>query len=131
LLLVEQGVLGFRSTGGGGDATDCGCSGPPAGGRNLAGHPGLAQAVQTASTASSVTAASLRADFDNDGVADLAVGVPLEGEPFVSQLGAVNVFYGSASGLTGAGSQLFAQASPGVVGTAEAGHHLAHALAVQ
>jgi hypothetical protein len=37
--------------------------------------PGLAQAVQTAS---SVTAASVRADFDNDGFADLAVGVSSE-----------------------------------------------------
>ena len=40
--------------------------------------PGLAQAVQTASTASSVTADSVRADFDNDGFADLAVGVSSE-----------------------------------------------------
>jgi hypothetical protein len=68
-------------------------------------------------------------DFDNDGVADLAVGVPLEGEPFVSQLGAVNVLYGSASGLTGAGSQLFTQDSPGVVGIAENGDDFGQALA--
>jgi hypothetical protein len=41
------------------------------------------------------------------------------------------VLYGSAGGLTGAGSQLFTQASPEVAGIAEAGHHFAHALAVQ
>jgi FG-GAP repeat len=68
-------------------------------------------------------------DFDDDGVADLAIGVPFEGEPFVSQLGAVNVLYGSASGLTGAGSQLFDQGSPGVVGTAENGDRFGSALA--
>jgi hypothetical protein len=33
--------------------------------------------------------------------------------------GAVNVLYGSAAGLTGAGSQVFTQDSPGVPGTAE------------
>jgi hypothetical protein len=68
-------------------------------------------------------------DFDDDGVADLAVGVPLEGEPFLSQLGGVNVLYGSADGLSGAGSQLFTQASPGVVGTAENGDEFGRALA--
>jgi hypothetical protein len=41
----------------------------------LVGFLGLAQAVQTAS---SVTAASLRADFDNDGFDDLAVGISPE-----------------------------------------------------
>jgi hypothetical protein len=91
--------------------------------------PGLAQAVQTASTASSVTAASLQADFDNDGFADLAVGVASEDVGAIVDAGAVNMLYGSAGGLTGAGSQLFTQASPEVAGIAEAGDHFAHALA--
>jgi hypothetical protein len=94
--------------------------------------PGLAQAVQTASTAStasSVTAASVRADFDNDGFADLAVGVSSEDVGAIVDAGAVNVLYGSAGGLTGAGSQLFTQASAEVAGIAEAGDHFAHALA--
>jgi len=68
-------------------------------------------------------------DFDNDGDADLAVGVPLDGEPFISQLGAVNVLYGAAGGLSGTGSQLFTQGSPGVVGTAENGDDFGQALA--
>jgi hypothetical protein len=56
-------------------------------------------AVQTA------PARSLQADFDNDGADDLAIGVPGEN----AGSGAVNVLYGSASGLSGTGSQLFAQ----------------------
>jgi hypothetical protein len=91
--------------------------------------PGLAQAVQTASTASSVTAASVRADFDNDGFADLAVGVSSEDVGAIVDAGAVNVLYGSAGGLTGAGSQLFTQASPEVAGIAEAGDHFGYTLA--
>jgi hypothetical protein len=90
--------------------------------------PGLAQAVQTAS---SVTAASLRADLDNDGFDDLAVGVASEDVGATVDAGAVNVLYGSAGGLSGAGSQLFTQASTEVAGLAEAGDHFAHALAVQ
>src|SRR6266540_1729265 len=87
--------------------------------------PGLAQAVQTAS---SVTAASVRADFDNDGFADLAVGVS-EDVGAIGDAGAVNVLYGAAGGLTGAGSQLFTQASPEVAGIAEAGDSFGYALA--
>jgi hypothetical protein len=90
--------------------------------------PGLAQAVQTAS---SVTAASVRADFDNDGFADLAVGVSSEDVGAIVDAGAVNVLYGSAGGLSGSGSQLFTQDSSGVVDAAEAGDQFGYALAVQ
>jgi hypothetical protein len=58
-------------------------------------------------------------DFDGDGFADLAVGVSLEDVGAVVDAGAVNVLYGSAGGLTGAGSQLFTQDSPGVISRAE------------
>src|SRR4029453_6058466 len=63
---------------------------------------------------------SLEADFNNDGFADLAVGVPHEaiGPRFAA--GAVNVLYGGGGGLTGAGSQGFWQGAGGVAGTAEA-----------
>ena len=91
--------------------------------------PGLAQAVQTASTASSAAAASLRADFDNDGFADLAVGISSEDVGAIVDAGAVIVLYGAPGGLTGTGSQLFTQASPEVAGIAEAGDHFGHALA--
>ena len=47
------------------------------------------------------------ADFDRDGYADLAIGVPREpGAGATGSRGAVNVLYGSSSGLTGSGDQL-------------------------
>ena len=59
-------------------------------------------------------------DFDGDGFADLAIGIPAEdlgGEP---NAGAVQVLYGSPSGLT-ARDQLWHQGTAGVPGANEAG----------
>jgi hypothetical protein len=67
-------------------------------------------------------------DFDNDGFADLAIGVPSEGLGAVSQAGAVNVLYGSAGGLTASGNQQFLQGVGGVLGTAEIGDEFGFAL---
>ena len=82
------------------------------------GHVAAAQAV-----------GSLQADFNNDGFVDLAVGAVFEDVGSVGGAGAVNVLYGSAGRLTGAGSQLFSQDSPGVPGTAESGDQFGAALA--
>jgi hypothetical protein len=82
------------------------------------GHVAAAQAV-----------GSLQADFNNDGFVDLAVGAVFEDVGSVGGAGAVNVLYGSAGRLTGAGSQLFSQDSPGVPGTAENGDQFGAALA--
>jgi hypothetical protein len=68
-------------------------------------------------------------DFNNDGFADLAVGVPGEDVGLIRDAGAVNVLYGSASGLTGTGSQIFTQDSPGVPFSAEPGDFFGSALA--
>jgi FG-GAP repeat len=76
--------------------------------------PALAQ--PTASAPSDVAA-----DFNNDGIADLAVGVP--GENGVA--GAVNVLYGTGAGLSGTGAQVFLQ----VGGTPESGDRFGSALA--
>jgi FG-GAP repeat protein len=76
--------------------------------------PALAQ--PTASAPSDVAA-----DFNHDGVADLAVGVP--GENGVA--GAVNVLYGAGGGLSGTGAQVFFQ----VGGTPEPGDRFGSALA--
>jgi FG-GAP repeat len=74
--------------------------------------------------------ASLAAgDLDDDGLADLAVGVPREVVGTVQIAGAVNVLYGAAGGLTGTGSQLFTQDSPGVPGAAELGDRFGDRLA--
>jgi hypothetical protein len=68
-------------------------------------------------------------DFNADGHTDLAVGVPGEDVGPYTSVGVVQVMYGSASGLTGSGSDLFMQGSGGVAETPEAfdtfGSHLA------
>jgi hypothetical protein len=86
-------------------------------------------ALAHGSATTNAAAASLQADFNNDGFADLAVGAPFEDVGPIDSGGAVNVLYGSAGGLTGVGSQLFTQDSPGVGGGAEAGDGFGFALA--
>jgi hypothetical protein len=67
------------------------------------------------------------ADFNNDGVADLAIGVPGEavGGPENDIAGVVNVLYGAGGGLSGSGAQLFSQ----VGGTVEFRDRFGEALA--
>jgi len=67
-------------------------------------------------------------DFNDNGFADLAVGVPLQSIGGAGFAGEVNVLYGSAGGLSGAGSQQWSQASPGVIGTAEPDDEFGRAL---
>jgi FG-GAP repeat len=69
-------------------------------------------------------------DFDDDGPADLAVGVPFEGVGAVDSAGAINVLFGGGGGLTGAGSQLFHQDVAGVGSTAEEFDNFGLSLAV-
>jgi hypothetical protein len=53
-------------------------------------------------------------DFNADGFADLAIGAPQEDYGSLTDMGQVHVLYGSAAGITGAGSFFFAT-SPGAV----------------
>ncbi len=69
-------------------------------------------------------------DFDNDGFADLAVGVPGETVGGDQNAGSIHVYYGSPAGLTSAGEQIFDQDSPGIGGGAEPGDFFGAALAV-
>jgi hypothetical protein len=69
-------------------------------------------------------------DFDNDGFIDLAIGVPGEDIGTIADAGAVNVLYGSASGLSAAGGQFFSQNTPGVFGGAETEDGFGSALGV-
>jgi FG-GAP repeat len=76
------------------------------------------------------TAAGLRADFNGDGAADLAVAAP--GESLGAgqgSAGVVQVLYGSSGGLTATGSQLWSQDTAGVAGVAEARDGFGGALA--
>ena len=81
--------------------------------------PAATGLAEGSATTKAAAAEGLRADFDGDGFADLAVGVSLEDVGAVVDAGAVNVLYGSAGGLTGGGSQLFTQDSPGVPDSVE------------
>ena len=68
-------------------------------------------------------------DFDHDGFADLAVGVPFESFGSIVEAGAVNVLYGSADGLSAAGGPLLTQDTPGVANSAGDDDRFGHALA--
>jgi hypothetical protein len=76
-------------------------------------------------------------DFNGDGFGDLAIGTPLEnvrredGSGVVTNAGAVQVLYGSASGLQTdpAAVQLWTQESTGIIGLAETNDQFGNALA--
>jgi FG-GAP repeat len=67
-------------------------------------------------------------NFNGDDFADLAIGAAGEDVGTQVDAGAVNVQYGSATGLPGPGGQLFTQDSAGVGGTAESGDSFGSAL---
>ena len=70
----------------------------------LAAWPVVSPALaQSAPSAAALSGSNAGGDFDNDGFADLAVGVPGEN----NSAGAINVLYGTGGGLTGA--QVFTQ----------------------
>ena len=83
---------------------------------------GLAPAVAPIGTgvAAAAQGAAMPFDFDGDGYSDLAVGVPGEDLRGKSDVGAVQVLYGSASGVT-ARDQLWHQGRRGVKGALEKG----------
>ena len=71
--------------------------------------PAVPALAHGATAPQSAAAGSVRADFNNDGADDLAIGVPDEAVGTVPGAGGVNVLYGSAAKLTGSGSQFFRQ----------------------
>ena len=79
--------------------------------------------------ARSIAAPARLADFNGDGISDLAVGDPFEDVGTASQAGAVNVLYGYPSGLRSFGDQFFTQDSPGVPTNPESGGQLGYAIA--
>lgn len=71
-------------------------------------------------------------DFNGDGYSDLAIGIPYESITFNGSdrddAGAVNVIYGSNTGLTATGNQLWYQGD-GIQGTPEVNDRFGFALA--
>lgn len=53
-------------------------------------------------------------NFNGDAYDDLAIGVPREEAVGLGAAGGVNVLYGSATGLTATGDQLWSQGEPGI-----------------
>jgi len=70
-------------------------------------------------------------DFNGDGFADLAIGVPVENVGTVTGAGATAVLYGSTSGLqaTNPDDQLITQDTPGVMNTSKQDDRFGFALA--
>lgn len=81
-------------------------------------HQNVADVEGTAGAGDSFGWAVAAGDFNGDGEDDLAVGVPLEAIASIASAGAVNVLYGSASGLTAAGDQIWHQDVPDLEGAA-------------
>ncbi|WP_277743791.1 FG-GAP-like repeat-containing protein [Streptomyces sp. LX-29] len=77
----------------------------------------------TGATAGTATAApsGKKSDFNGDGYADLAVGMPKATVGGKAKAGYVNVVWGGPQGLGGHGSTGISQNSTGVPGTTEAG----------
>ena len=86
--------------------------------------------VEGTSEAGDYFGSSLAAgDFNGDGFDDLAVGIEGEDIKDILNAGAVNIFGGSANGLTSMNSQIWFQDQPGVEGTSEAGDNFGNSLA--
>src|SRR5207249_11037706 len=82
-----------------------------------------------ASAADAFGRAVAACDFNGDGFADLAVGVPDENfGAAAAHAGAVNVLYGSPSGVTATADQFWNEDSLDVEGFAELGDNFGAAL---
>jgi hypothetical protein len=72
----------------------------------------------SADTTLVVAQANTTTDFNGDGYADIAVGVPGEDNNGMTDTGAINLIYGSATGLNPGGNQFFDETATGVASDA-------------
>jgi hypothetical protein len=91
-------------------------------------HQNSPNVVGVAATGDHFGAALVAANFGRSTHADLAIGVPEENASGHSNSGAVQVLYGSTTGLAAAGNQLWQQDSVGVPGVSEPGDGFGFAL---
>jgi FG-GAP repeat len=89
--------------------------------------PGVAGGVEAGDQFGSTLAA---ADFGGSARADLAIGIPREDISSFADAGAVSALYGSASGLTSTGNQLWDQDAPGMADGTAPDDRFGSALAV-
>lgn len=69
-------------------------------------------------------------NFNNDAFDDLAIGVPHEDDGDITDSGVVHILFGSASGLTGTGSQMLKQGYNGLPDSGEENDNFGSALSV-
>jgi hypothetical protein len=67
--------------------------------------PGNANGLHKRCDAVGIGGGAAKGDFNGDGFADLAVGVPYEDEDGVNAVGGVNIIYGSSAGLSATADQ--------------------------
>lgn len=94
-----------------------------------AGSGGAGDLLGTPETGDKFGSCLAAGDFNNDGKADLAVGVFGDNVGSAAHAGATNVIYGTASGLASNHNQLWTQDSTGILDTAKAGNWFGSALA--
>lgn len=91
-------------------------------------HQNVAGIIGGAEAGDQFGSALAAGDINNDGYADLAIGVPNESVGTTAGAGAVNILFGSNSGLTANNDQMFHQNVPGIAGGAEANDHFGASL---
>ncbi len=69
-------------------------------------------------------------DFDDDGREDAAIGAPFDGVNAIAQGGLINVLYGSSSGLTDTGNEMFHQNVAGMDQVAETNDRFGQVMTV-
>lgn len=92
-------------------------------------HQDVDGVVDTAEERDRFGSAMAVGDANNDGYADLAVGIPYEDVGSVTEAGAVQIFYGAETGLTAEGNWLLHQNSLGVADSCEEDDHFGYSLA--
>jgi hypothetical protein len=90
--------------------------------------PGNANGLHERCEAIGTGGGAAKGDFNGDGFADLAVGVPHEDVNGIGGEGAVNVIYGSATGLTATADQIFIEPDT-TANVPGAGDHFGFSLA--
>ena len=103
-------------------------TGPSADGHQLWDQQSLAAELEEAGDRFGETLAA--GDFDDDGCDDLIIGAPREDIGTETDAGMIQVVYGSVTGLTDVGNEVFRQGTNGISANPEPGDGFGRSLAV-